>query len=131
MYREHYFPIYFIVGMEVYVQLTVQILILLLERTESAMTGGLETIFDQELFGLDPFTLLVLSISWSLLSCVRTHTNLIAMEKGFINNNMKSLDICLGNFCNSEEDSLHHCAVYPHYGSVQHPPSLEMGTDTI
>ena len=69
--------------MEVYVQVTVQVLILLLARTETATTGGLETVFDRELFGLDPTTLLVISISWSLLSCVRTHTNLIAMEKGF------------------------------------------------
>jgi len=68
----------------VYVQLSVQIFILLLARTETATTGGLETIFDQTLFGLDPYTLLVISISWSLLSCVWTHTNLVAIEKGGI-----------------------------------------------
>ena len=56
-----------------------QVLILLLARTETARTGGLETVFDQELYGLDPLTLLVISISWSLLSCVRTHVNLIAI----------------------------------------------------
>ena len=68
-----------------YVQLSVQVFILLLARTETATTGGLETIFDQTVFGLDPNTLFVISICWSLLSCVRTHTNLIAMEKGFCN----------------------------------------------
>ena len=69
--------------MEVYVQVIVQVVILLLARTETATTGGLETVFDQELFGLDPYTLLVISISWSLLSCVRTHVNLIAIKKGY------------------------------------------------
>ena len=47
------------------------------------LTGGLTTIFDQTSFGLDPTAFFILSTSWSLLSCVRMHTKLIALEKGF------------------------------------------------
>ena len=69
--------------MEVYVQVTVQILILLLFKTETPTTGGLTTIFDQTAFGIDPTTFFILSTSWSILSCVRMHTKLISIEKGF------------------------------------------------
>ena len=64
-------------------QVVIQVLILLLARTETATTGGLTTVFNQEVFGLDPYTVLGLSISWSILSCVRMHTKMIALEKGF------------------------------------------------
>ena len=64
-------------------QVVIQVLILLLARTETATTGGLTTVFNQEVFGLDPYTALGLSISWSILSCVRMHTKMIALEKGF------------------------------------------------
>ena len=66
-----------------YCQVTVQILILLLFKTNTPTTGGLTTIFDQRPFGLDPTLVFVLSTSWSLLSCVRTHTKLISIDKGF------------------------------------------------
>ena len=59
-------------------QVVIQVLILLLARTETATTGGLTTVFNQEVFGLDPYTVLGLSISWSILSCVRMHTKMIA-----------------------------------------------------
>ena len=52
--------------MLVVVQVTVQVLILLLAQTETPTTGGLETIFDQKVFGLDPTTVFIISISWSL-----------------------------------------------------------------
>ena len=39
-------------GLEVYGQVTLQILVLLLARTESATTGGLETVFNQEVLRL-------------------------------------------------------------------------------
>ena len=70
-------------GMEVYVQVSVQLLILLLSKTKTPTTGGLTTLFDQKLFGIDPTTVFVLSTSWSLLSCVRAHTKIIATDKGF------------------------------------------------
>ena len=64
-------------------QVTVQILILLLFKTETPTTGGLTTVFDQRPFGLDPTLVFSLSTAWSLLSCVRMHTKLIALQKGF------------------------------------------------
>ena len=84
--------------MEVYVQVIVQVLILLLARTETATTGGLENVFEQELYGLDPYTLLAVSISWSLLSSVQTHLNLIAIEKGFCSMSTKLLLFLWGTF---------------------------------
>ena len=84
--------------MEVYVQVTVQVIILLLAKTETATTGGLETVFDQKLFGLDPYTLLVLSISWSLLSNVRMHTSQLSLEKGFCNLTTKIMIFLWGTF---------------------------------
>ena len=70
-------------GIEVYVQVAVQVLILMLSKTETATTEGLETIFNQTFLGLDATTVLYISISWSLFSCARMHTKLIALEKGF------------------------------------------------
>ena len=63
--------------------MSIQVLILLLSQTETATTGGLETVFNQTFLGLDAETVLYLSIAWSLLSCVRIHTKMIALEKGF------------------------------------------------
>ena len=69
--------------MEVYVQVSVQLLVLLLSKTKTPTTGGLTTLFDQKLLGFDPTSVFILSTSWSLLSCVRTHTKIIAIDKGF------------------------------------------------
>ena len=62
-------------------QVSIQVLILLLSQTETATTGGLETVFNQTFLGLDAEIVLYLSIAWSLLSCVRIHTKMIALEK--------------------------------------------------
>ena len=92
--------------MEAYVQVTLQVLILLLARTETPTTGGLETIFNQTVLGIDPYTLLVLSISWSLLSCVRMHTSLIALEKGFCNTKTKlMLFSCFGTVASYTDEA--------------------------
>ena len=64
------------------VQVTIQILLLLLNRTDTPATGGLETIFDEGK-SYDATTVLVLSILWSLFSTIKTHTNLTILEKGF------------------------------------------------
>ena len=64
-------------------QVTLQVLILMLSQTETATTGGLVTIFKQKFLGIDATTILWISVSWSLLSCARMHTKLIALEKGF------------------------------------------------
>ena len=86
--------------MEVTVQITVQILILLLFKTDTPTTGGLTTIFSQTAFGLDPITFFVLSTSWSLLSCVRMHTKLISLEKGFCKFSSKFFIFLWGTFAN-------------------------------
>ena len=64
------------------IQVTIQILLLLLNRTDTPTTGGLETIFDEGK-SYDAATVLVLSILWSLFSSIKTHTNLTILEKGF------------------------------------------------
>ena len=84
--------------MEVTVQVTVQILILLLYKTETATTGGLTTIFEQTAFGLHPVAFFILSTSWSLLSCVRMHTTLISLEKGFCKFTTKFFIFLWGTF---------------------------------
>ncbi len=86
--------------MEVTVQVTVQILILLLFKTKTPTTGGLTTIFDQTAFGLDPETFFVLSTSWSLLSCVRLHTKLISLQKGFCKFSSQFFIFLWGTFAN-------------------------------
>ena len=70
-------------GIEVYMQVSIQVLILMLSQSETATTQGLQTIFNQTFLGIDATTVLWISISWSLLSCARMHTKLIALEKGF------------------------------------------------
>ena len=81
-----------------YIQVTVQILILLLFKTKTPTTGGLTTVFDQRPFGFDPTLVLFLSTSWSLLSCVRMHTKLIAIEKGFCKITSKFFIFLWGTF---------------------------------
>ena len=70
-------------GYEVIIQVTVQALILLIGRTQTSTTGGFETIFEQDTLGMHPDNAFILSITWSIFSCVTTHTKLIAAEKGF------------------------------------------------
>ena len=64
-------------------QVTIQVLVLMMSLTETATTEGLQTIFNQTFLGLDATKVLWISIAWSLLSCARMHTKLIALEKGF------------------------------------------------
>ena len=89
--------------MEVTVQVTVQILILLLFKTDTPTTGGLETIFNKNSFlfwTLDPEIFFILSTSWSLLSCVRMHTTLISLEKGFCKFSSQFFIFLWGTFAN-------------------------------
>ena len=64
-------------------QVSLQILILLLASTKTATTGGLETIFNQSAFGLDATTILILSISWSLKTSIMMHLKTVKAEKEF------------------------------------------------
>ena len=70
-------------GTEVFVQISLQILILLLARTETPTTGGLETIFNKESSGYHPIFVLFVSISVSLVSCIKLHTSFVVAEKVF------------------------------------------------
>ena len=64
------------------VQVTISILLLLLNRTNTPTTGGLEAIFDEGK-SFDATTVLALSVTWSIFSTIKTHTNLTILEKGF------------------------------------------------
>ena len=73
-------------------------MILLLSSTQTATTGGLDTIFNEESLNLHPTTFLSLSIAWSLFSFTRAHTNNIATEKGFCPISSKILIFAWGTF---------------------------------
>ena len=60
-------------------QVTVTILLLLLSRTETPTTGGLETIFDDG----KTWKILAVGVTWSLLSTIMAQTNLTILDKGF------------------------------------------------
>ena len=64
------------------VQVTISILLLLLNRTNTPTTGGLEAIFDQGKTW-SATSILALSVTWSIFSTIKTHTNLTILEKGF------------------------------------------------
>ena len=78
-------------------QVTVTILLLLLIRTETATTGGLETIFDKGKTW-DAQTVLAVSVTWSLLSTIMTHTNLTILEKGFCPTTSKLVVLAWASF---------------------------------
>ena len=83
--------IYFL-GSEVFYQVPLQILLLLLATSETPTTGGLEAIFKQSSFlgiPMDPKAVLALFVSWSLRTCVFLHLKSVATEKGFIQTTSK------------------------------------------
>ena len=69
-----------------------------MSETKTATTGGLETIFNQKFLGLDGYTVLCISIAWSLTSIVRVHMNLISLQKGFCKMTSKIFIFFLGTF---------------------------------
>ena len=85
-------------GFEVVIQASLQILILLLNQTETPTTGGLETVFEQEYLGMNQITILCLSIALSLWSCIKLHTKLVIFEKGFCPIMSKILIFLWGTF---------------------------------
>ena len=73
-------------GLEVFYQVSLQLALLLLTRTETATVGGLETFFTQDsVFGLpmDPRTVIILSVCWSLKTSILLHVKILSLEKGF------------------------------------------------
>ena len=72
-------------GLEVFHQVPLQIVLLLMATTATATTGGLETLFKQDsMFGIpmDPETILTLSVIWSMKTCVNLHLKAIKVHKG-------------------------------------------------
>ena len=53
---------------------------------------------DQSTLGIDPITLLYLSIPWSLFTCGILHTKLIVLQKGFCRTSTKLVVLAWGLF---------------------------------
>ena len=89
-------------GLEVVVQVTITFLLILLNRTETPTTGGLETIFDEGktwwFWSWDANTVLVVSVTWSMFSTIKTHTELIVLEKGFCSTRSKLVVLAWASF---------------------------------
>ena len=74
-------------GFEVYYQIPLQILLLLMARTETATTGGLQSFFEKDSFlGIEasPTTILTASVILSLISAIFKHIKAMTAEKGFL-----------------------------------------------
>ena len=67
-------------------QISLQLVLLMLTRTETGTVGGLETFFTQDsIFGLpmDPRIIIILSVCWSLKTSILLHVKILSLEKGF------------------------------------------------
>ena len=67
-------------------QVSAQILLILMSRTNSPTTGGLETFFDQNSFWGIPMPMsvaLTLSVVWSMKTMIRLHVQSIAIDKEY------------------------------------------------
>ena len=70
-------------GIELIYQISIQLLLVLLNETNTPTTGGLEVLFEQvSAFGMSATTLLILSTSWSFKSCVLLQGKANKTEKG-------------------------------------------------
>ena len=78
-------------------QVTITILLLLLNRTNTPTTGGLATIFDEGKTW-DAETILALSVTWSILSTIKTQTNLAILDKGFCPTTSKLVVLAWASF---------------------------------
>ena len=85
------------VGFEVIVQVTVTILVLLLNRTKTPTTGGLEIIFDEG-NTWDAQTILAVSVTWSLLSTIKMQTSITILDKGFCPTTSKLVVLAWASF---------------------------------
>ena len=70
------------------VPLQILLILMLFSDSNTSTTGGLEAFFAQPSFimgiMMDPVTVLTLSVSWSLRTCMALHLKSITAEKGFI-----------------------------------------------
>ena len=69
-------------GFEAIFQIALQIILLLQARTSSSTVSGLETVFGKSSsFGISADTLIILSILWSIKTCVTLHLKAADIEK--------------------------------------------------
>ena len=69
-------------GLEVFYQVSLQLALLLLTTTNTATVGGLEAFFTKD-SALDPVTVIILSVCWSLKTSILLHVKILSLEKGF------------------------------------------------
>ena len=69
-------------GLEVFYQVSLQLALLLLTMTNTATVGGLEAFFTKD-SALDPVTVIILSVCWSLKTSILLHVKILSLEKGF------------------------------------------------
>ena len=69
-------------GLEVFYQVSLQLALLLLTTTNTATVGGLEAFFTKD-SELDPVTVIILSVCWSLKTSILLHVKILSLEKGF------------------------------------------------
>ena len=75
-------------GIEIFYQIGLQIVLILLTLTDTATVGGLEAFFQQDSkyeFGIyfSQKTVIVVSVLWSLKTAILLHVKILSMEKGF------------------------------------------------
>ena len=91
-----------VLGLEVIVQITITFLLILLNRTDTPTTGGLETIFDEGkslwIWSWNADTVLIVSVTWSMFSTIKTHTDLTVLEKGFCSTRSKLVVLAWASF---------------------------------
>lgn len=75
--------------------MTIQILVLLLNRTDTPTTGGLETIFDE---GNATTQVLVFSILWSIFTSIKMQTKFTILETGFCPTTSKLIVLAWATF---------------------------------
>ena len=82
-YKQIFFPF---TGMEVFLQVALQVVLLLLTQTRTATHGGLETFFAQdEMFNIpmSPTIIITLSVILSLKTSILLHVKILGIEKGY------------------------------------------------
>ena len=75
------------IGVEVFYQMALQVILLLLTRTETATVGGFEAYFGRNsLLGvkIKPTDLIILSIIWSLKTLILMHVKSLNLEKRYL-----------------------------------------------
>ena len=135
------------IGLESHLQLIISITLLLLANTETNTITGLEVLFETEnLFYMNTKLALALSISWSLISCIRSQIKGISKKRVYAT--VKST-VCLLIFTSTSIalrifstifyltpafglfQSLRHLQgeMYPYWAPYNYPTHVNMSTD--